>query len=212
MEFNQDMRLRAGQYINEVHNKSLIALHHTAGGSVTSTFKWWDTGDPRRIGTAYIVARDGEVFEVFPPDYWAWHLGVKDAEIEQRSIGIELANAGWLKPDGNGNLATWWGQKFEFTDHEHVHQFPNEWREHRWYEVYPQEQIDATVELVTHLCDRWDIPKVLPRKAKDDDADLRQWFDFEGVLHHAMLRKDKSDLTPQFSFRQLGIALGDPVW
>ncbi len=41
-------------------------LHHTAGGSARSTFNYWN-GNATRIATAYIVERDGTIFEVFDP-------------------------------------------------------------------------------------------------------------------------------------------------
>jgi hypothetical protein len=39
-----------------------------------------------------------------------------------------------------------------------------------------------------------------------------KWFDFRGVIHHAMIHKDKSDLHPGFPFERLGYALRDPSW
>jgi len=95
LRLSKRLRLPEGQYVHQRHKKSLIVLHHTAGADAESTFRWWLT-DPKRIGTAYIVARDGRIFEVFPPEYWAFHLGVKgQRQLDRRSIGIELANAGW---------------------------------------------------------------------------------------------------------------------
>ena len=51
-------------------------------------------GNPNRIATAYIVERDGTIFEVFDPRHWAFHLGLKGSQgqVDRRSIGIEIAS------------------------------------------------------------------------------------------------------------------------
>lgn len=215
MKVDTSLRLDGDQYRPRRHKKSLIVLHHTAGGTARSTWKWWNTGDKRAIGTAYIIARDGKVYEVFDPRGWAWHLGVKDQGIEQRSIGIELANAGWLKPivSENGDVKTvvsWWGRRYPTTGPGIVKL--TEWRGKEWFETYPSAQIDATIELVVALCERFGIPKSLPTEARRGKPSLNKWFDFEGVITHAMVRRDKWDLTPQFDYRRLGVALTDQRW
>ena len=82
-------------------------LHYTAGGSARSTFTWWQTGQPQRVATAYLVERDGTVFEVFDPRFWAFHLALAGTggRVERHSIGIELASAGWLEERGGELLA-----------------------------------------------------------------------------------------------------------
>ena len=85
-KIDRSLRLSDDMYYRQETKKSLIVLHHTVGGTAQSTIKYWDT-DPRHIATAYVVSRGGTVFEVFDPKYWAWHLGVKDRDIEKRSIG-----------------------------------------------------------------------------------------------------------------------------
>src|SRR5437868_10376792 len=65
MHISTDLRLPATEFFNAAQTKDLIVLHHTVGGSAKSTFDYWRT-DPQHIGTAYIVERDGTIFEVFP--------------------------------------------------------------------------------------------------------------------------------------------------
>lgn len=209
-------RLSDGQYMKTVRPKSLIALHHTAGGSLGSTFKWWDEGDPRRIGTAFLMDRDGTAYEIFDPKFWAWHLGVKDIEIEKRSIGIEICNWGQLT-EKDGHLYTWSGKNLGDVEvlvrNAKVVHFATPWRGGEWYEAYTQDQIDGVCNLVPYLCEKYEIPKALPAKRNlTRDADLPKWIDYRGVLHHAMLRKDKSDLTPNFVFEELGRAMNALNW
>src|ERR1700741_42468 len=68
------MRLPKEQYLQEVYPKTCIALHFTAGTTARSAFNSW-ISDARRVGTAYILDVDGSVYEAFPPEHWAGHLG-----------------------------------------------------------------------------------------------------------------------------------------
>jgi N-acetyl-anhydromuramyl-L-alanine amidase AmpD len=210
--FDRTLQLSSNQFYPEHSGKSLIALHHTVGGGAGSTFRWWQHEDPRRIGTAFIVDRDGTVFEVFPPTCWAYHLGVKDQEIERRSIGVEIASEGGLKEvyeGGDSHLYAFDGQKYlgrswELLESGRVVRLDEPWRGYRWFDAYEPAQVDAVCQLVVWLCDEFGIPKRLP-EPKDlvGSADLRRWLTYAGVLHHAMLRRDKSDLHPGFAFERL---------
>lgn len=213
---NKSWRLDPGEYKPQASQKDLICLHHTVGGTAWSTFAWWRQ-DPRAIATAYIVARDGIIYEVFPPDCWAWHLGVKDEKIERRSIGIELASEGGLtcrREDGTYQLYAFDGKrKLGAAAHlkrtNQAVRFDDPWRGYRWFDTYEPAQIQSTIALVLHLCERFNIPKKIPtpEECRSPQADLRRWFHHSGVLHHAMLRQDKSDLHPAFPFETLRTTL-----
>ena len=209
----QKYRLANGQYLKTVKPKSLVALHHTAGGSAGSTFRWWNEGDPRTVGTAFLVARDGTIFEIFDPKFWAWHLGVKDDVIEKRSIGIEICNWGKLEKRDDDHLYTWSGKNLgnvETLAHAGtLAQFLTPWREAHYYEAYSQDQIDAVCGLVPWICEKYQIPNDLPEKRHlTGPANLPKWLAFRGVIHHAMIRKDKQDITPNFPWSELKEALG----
>lgn len=207
---DHSLQLHDGQYLKSRRTKTLIVLHHTAGGSAQSTFTWWNTGDPRRVGTAYLIARDGTIHQTFDDGFWAWHLGVKDDAIEKRSIGIELCSWGGLTLT-NGVLYAWDGKKRVGTLEEwHVanrlHEELQGYRGYRYFERYTQAQIDATCALVPWLCQRYGIR---PRITQPffGDASLSTHYEFEGVVHHALLRRDKSDLHPGFPHGLLSDAL-----
>lgn len=218
------LRLTPDQYFPEAQTKTGIVLHHTVGGSASSTLKWWQQ-DPRRVGTAYLVDRDGRIFEVFPPEAWAWHANIKAEDFERRTIGIELCSEGALEvePDGEnpGRLNLWAFQgagrrllgPAEFLlEQGQVIYYPDGWRGYQWYDCYEPVQVKATIALVAWLCDRFGILRRIPVQAYNPAADPRRWYPFVGVLHHAMLRADKSDLHPAFPFGDLAVALGDPAW
>lgn len=194
----QTLRLPETQYFHGQHPKSAVILHHTVGGSARSTFNHW-LQDERRIGTAYLIERDGTVFEVFPPECWASHIAAHDERghwirsLEHRSIGIEIASEGALEVKDGGLYAFGGRKKINRAFHE-VYEHSSPWRGYQYWDSYSREQITATAELIRHLCDKFRIPKTTPANHLDCKAEYRT---FSSVLGHAHLRPDKSDPSPQ---------------
>lgn len=89
--------LSNGQYLTDTSEKCNIFLHHTAGLTAQGAWGWWEQ-TPDRIGTPYLIDRNGDIFECFDPKSWAFHLGVKGQahDDEKHSIGIEIVAAGHL--------------------------------------------------------------------------------------------------------------------
>lgn len=99
MYINKELRLPVSEYYGEIVPKTQIYLHHTVGGNVRGSIGHWLT-DPQKIGTAFLVERNGEVFEVFPPEKFAHHLGLKtdfNRKANMQSIGIEICSEGALR-------------------------------------------------------------------------------------------------------------------
>lgn len=107
MEINRTFRLSSGKYMLDIVPKKQLYLHHTVGGSALSTFQYWE-GKDNRVGTAFLIERDGTIYEVFSPHYWAWHLGLKTGSntvANKQSIGIEIASEGMLRSGIELNLS-----------------------------------------------------------------------------------------------------------
>jgi len=203
MKLDHSLRLPIDQYKNEVTKKNLIVLHHTVGGSARSTWRWWMT-DPKPIGTAYIVARDGTIHEVFHPECWAYHLGYGSRMDEKRSIGIELASEGALVERG-GELYCFdrVSERTRFTDD--VFDLSSPWRGYRYFAAYAEAQLAATIELVGDLLRRFSIPPavfrdVLTGTPSKFDVNHRLW---NGIIGHAHVRDDKTDVHPGFDWNRL---------
>jgi N-acetyl-anhydromuramyl-L-alanine amidase AmpD len=100
VRIDRSLRLPESQYFPGAQRKTGIAIHHTVGGTAESTFRWW-RAKQSHVGTAYIVERDGTVFEVFDPAGWSYQFGldwdpIARIRFEKRFIGIELASEGGL--------------------------------------------------------------------------------------------------------------------
>jgi len=199
LALNRGIRLPADQYMPTKQAKSLIVVHHTAGGSARSTFDWWKT-TPERIGTAYIVERDGTVHEVFDPSSWAYHLGVKgEVELERRSIGIEIASEGGLTP-GPGDLYAFGVVSDRTRFRGEVYDHGSDWRGFRHFAAYTEPALLSVFALVDLLCSRFGIPRQTPAAELEYDQALRG---FRGVIGHHHVRADKSDVHPGFPWVRL---------
>ena len=209
LRINRSLRLPDKEYKREVTKKNLIVLHHTAGGSARSTYQWWLT-DPKPIGTAYIVARDGRIHEVFDPKYWAYHLGYSVRKDERRSIGIELACEGALLERG-GELYCY-DKVSERTRYRGVAPWciPHPWRGYRWFAPYPDKQVVATIKLVKYLLGKFQIPPTVPKSVAMHKPIVYRASNrlLTGVLSHAHVRADKTDVHPGFPWRWFAREVG----
>ncbi|OGW13980.1 MAG: hypothetical protein A3G93_07565 [Nitrospinae bacterium RIFCSPLOWO2_12_FULL_45_22] len=198
MEINRSVRLEGKDYIPSETTKDLLVLHHTVGGTALSTINFWKT-DPNRIATAYVIERNGEIYEVFDPKYWAFHLGLKGTggAVDKRSIGIEIASEGGLtQRDGKLYCFGKVSDRTLFTQEYYDHGMP--WRGYRFFDAYSDAQISAVIELINQICDQFKIPRHTPANHFGADDSYRQ---FAGILGHHHLRPDKSDIHPGFAWQ-----------
>lgn len=200
MEVNRSVRLEAKDYIESEIPKDLIILHHTVGGTAKSTIDYWKS-DPQRIATAFVIERDGEIFEVFDPKYWAFHLGLKgtNGAVDKRSIGIEIASEGGLtQRDGKLYCFDKISDRTIFTQEYYDHGMS--WRGYRFFDAYSDDQIAAVIELMNQLCEQFKIPRKSPANHFDADEGYES---FTGILGHHHLRADKSDVHPGFPWQRV---------
>ena len=107
LKIDHSLRFPDGEYFPAKRKKTGIAIHHTVGGTAFSTFDYWlkdrnRSGNRRMVGTAYIIDRDGTIYQVFEPFAWAYQFGLKwnaakQTKFEQRFIGIEHESPSTLR-------------------------------------------------------------------------------------------------------------------
>jgi hypothetical protein len=198
ISINRTFKLPGDQFFQVTAPKTGICLHHTVGGSAQSTFSWWCQSS-EMVGTAYIVDRDGTIYETFNPNFWAWQFGLpwpleEKTPFEKRFIGIEIASEGGLI-EQNGKLYCFdrisdktLKKRTEAFDYGQIY------RGYRYFDKYEQVQIDSVIELVDHLCRKFNIEKRVPLDylAFHD----KKLFNFQGIIGHTNVRLDKSDPAP----------------
>jgi hypothetical protein len=199
---DKSMRLPPSQYFPSSEAKSGIALHHTVGGSAKSTFEFWK-GNADQVGTAYIIDRDGTIYEVFEPDAWAWQFGLRWAPaekiaFEKRFIGIEIASEGALTESGGQLYCFGTISPRSLKPRDEVFDCGHDYRGFRYFDRYEPAQMSALCGLVSSLCDTFHIPKQVPSNPLEFRGEgLKQ---FQGIIGHTMVRTDKTDPLPDPAF------------
>jgi len=193
--------LSNGQYLTHEYDKTSIFLHHTCGLTAEGAWAWWNE-TPERVGTPFIVDRNGKIIECFNPKIWAFHLGISgdDNYHEKHSVNIELVSGGGLYLDkGEFRFYPLYPNKLYYTviPKEDVYEFDKPWRGFKYYHKYTEAQIEAlkgliclilkdfpTIEIQFPLGDFWEYkPEVIIDHLK-------------GLWSHSTVRPDKSDIFP----------------
>ncbi len=184
----------------------MIFWHHTAGTSADGALSWWNQ-TPDKVGTAYVIDRDGTIIEAFDPIKWAYAQGVKgdDDFVDKNSIGIELVAVGQVYKEGVEfvfyplfpNKA---GRKVIPTAD--VVTLDKPWRGFLYYQKYTDKQIESLIWLTKKLMVDFKIPL---------QANFKNFFEFNkdvidakihtpGIWGHTTVRQDKNDVVPYPEF------------
>lgn len=204
-------QLPIDQYVNEITDKSIIFLHHTASSpSPYGVLDWWKTST-ERISTAFVIGgttttkskwKDGEVLQAFSSRKWAYHLGLKAShlvkggwgsrKLNAESVGIEICNWGYLTKTDKG-FKTY--AKDTYVPEKRVIELDKPYRGYKFWETYTDAQIESTRQLLIYLGQTYDIP--LKFKGMEMfNIDKRCLMGESGVWTHTSCRPDKFDLYP----------------
>lgn len=191
-------------YVEEETDKNMIVLHATEGylkGDLAALVKEGST-----VGTHFLVARNGEIYELFDQKYWAWHLGrgaVGGNRIgSSRSIAIELSNAGVLERKGD-KLYDYNREYCSLDEREAYHELDEPYREEMYFATYTKEQYDSLEKLIDYLSNKYEIPKRYL-----DEGSRYELFNsvteargFNGICSHVNFQAEgKWDIGPAFNW------------
>lgn len=201
--------LSASQYMNDIRMMSeikQIVLHHTCGSSADSAVSWWQQ-TAERVGTNFIIDKDGTVVQCFDLKYWAYHLYVAsknnsvppqyktfahDRRLARASVGIELVSAGELTVK-NGQFISSYDK---VIPKESVITYEKPFRDCRFYEAYTKAQLESLSQLLQHLSPL--LPHI-PFKYNEGmwQTNIEAVKGTAGIWSHVSYRSDKSDCHPQ---------------
>lgn len=196
-------QLPKNQYCVGKYEKKQIFLHHTAGGTATSAWNWWNQ-NADRVGVAFIIDRDGSIWKCFEPEEWGYHLGLKTSSndaLNKSSIGIEIAAWGPLK-EKDGKCYAYPGdyQKIVVPESDVV-RLKEPFRGSSLYQKYSDVQIKSVCELIVYLKKKFPnipLPTQLGKFYEYSDKVVKEMT--PGLYSHTTVRLDKSDIIPQPSF------------
>jgi N-acetyl-anhydromuramyl-L-alanine amidase AmpD len=192
------LALPATQYRAKETAKTGIVLHHTVGSSAKSTVDYWKSTN-ERVATAYIIERDGTVYECFDPRFWAYHIGTGSNDADnKRFIGIELASAGALNQKQPGKFYDTFNNLVKPKD---VYENGTTYRGFRYFAAYTEAQIAAQIELIEYLLKLF--PTIPRQTPQDHTGYLPSWKTFEGIGSHTHFRVDKTDVHPGYDWNRL---------
>ena len=199
LQINKDYELPSEQYIKQKTEKSQIFIHFTAGRpSAKNCISGWNA-DESKIATAFIIDGDtGIPYQAFNPDFWGWHLGIKNTNgrLDKSSVGIEICSFGPLKEKG-GKFYAWPKDFTTEVAKENVYTLDKDFRGFKHFFAYTEEQLVSLEKLICFLVERYNI--------KVQSGFDESWFDYKedvinktlpGIWTHVNVRKDKTDSYP----------------
>ena len=201
MNIIKTKKLNNLQYYPVFSKKEQIFLHHTGGLSAQSAIDWWNQ-TPEHVGTSFIIDRDGTIYEVFPRENWAYHLGIKNDDnlLEKSSIGIELVAAGPLYKENDGKFYFYpiYPSKLikKVINPEDIWELKEGWRGSKYYHKYTDAQITSLIELIKELIQEFGI------EVQKDIKDFHIYNEIiysqhlKGIWSHSSVRQDKNDIVP----------------
>ena len=179
-------------YYQTVTPKKSICLHFTVGYIMSDLAALTKAGD--HVSVSYVVDRSGRIYELFPDQFWSYHLGSSalggNSVMSKQSIGIEISNYGPLTLK-DGKLIDAYGNSYCAQNETDLYE-AYDYRGYKYYATMTQEQMGAVAALVKYLSAKHSIP--LNFVANDEpfkSADAAT--NYAGVFFHSNVRKDKYD-------------------
>jgi len=196
--------------------KQQIVLHFTAG-NLSGGMSTLTTQD-RRVSVAFVLARDGTIYQLFPSKYWSGHIGAgignsgTNNARDKVTIGIEIINYGYLV-EKNGNLETIYSRTREnpnridlfcpLTQTEAYQKLNTPFRDQKYYASYTPQQYDSLVLLLRFLTKKYNIPRQFLDESKRY-LPTQDVLSFKGIVSHVNYRPSgKWDIGPAFDWQQV---------
>ena len=197
--------------------KNQIVLHFTEGnihGDLTTLMN-----DKKTVSVPLVVSRDGGIYRLFSPTFWAFHIGpnvIQDhTEASRKSVAIELSNYGPLRVKGNDLIN---GNDDVYCSLNDTDQyikldkpFGNDGDKFSYFAAFSDEQYDALIILLRYLTALFNIPRAfLPESVRY--IPTSQAVTFKGIVSHVNYRKDKMDIGPAFDWARVIKGVTDPTY
>jgi hypothetical protein len=208
-EFDGIVRLRtedSSNFFYPANIKKLKIFQHLTHGVLTGDIGTLSQAG-NHVSTAFVVARDGTVYQLFPSSCWAYHLGSNTSAPNSiwspRSVGIEASCIGPLSesPTDSNILLDAYGKPYcSKADHEFYTQV--NYRGYKYYATLTDAQYSSINNLVQNLCSKHGIE--FSKNSKEKAFDYYPKIPEATYIFHSNVRKDKVDCSPAFEIDKIG--------
>lgn len=202
-------------FIQEETKKTQIVLHTTgAGFPICAVNKY--KNELVATSVPYIIDPAGTIWELYDEtESWSYHISPLifgrmgkwlPGEQDRKTIGIELVNYGVLKHVRGSSLfyTTPVDRNVPYCHEDDKDKYiDGKFRGEKYFQPFPQSQIQALGELIELLCDRHEIARNILDEDLTDRHCPQDIKHFSGVVTHANYRNDVYDI---------GSAQGAPIW
>jgi N-acetyl-anhydromuramyl-L-alanine amidase AmpD len=191
-------------YTAEAAPKERVALHFTTGyirGDVR-VLTVPKSEPARRVSVPFIIARDGNIYNLFDSRYWAYHLGPTavggNTAMSRSSVGVEISNIGPLLQQGQ-SLITTTSKEVYCHLNESTYFRKASYRGFSYYASFTDAQYASLITLLRYLTSRFNIPRrFLPLASRYETRNDIPTF--RGIVSHVNFRNDKFDIGPAFDW------------
>lgn len=157
-----------------------ITMHYTAGWTASQAISTL-TNPKAKVSAQFVLDRDGSITQLVSCEARAWHAGPSSfmgfKDLNTHSIGIEIVNPGYIRPDGKGGWLDWQGKhpvpaaRLQGYDLSLVQSHPRLGGGKVCWPGYTTAQITALRNLTKAICDEYDILGV----CSHEEIDARGW-------------------------------------
>jgi len=128
-----------------------IVIHYTAGATALSSVRYL-ISENTPVSAHVLIARDGTIYQMVDFNTQAWHCGKSKlygkTDLNARSIGIELENAGLLTKTEK-YFKAWFGKRIH---NDQVVELPHPGTGQRaWWQTYTQPQLNTLKQVCSLL-------------------------------------------------------------
>lgn len=138
----------------------------------------------------FLITKTGIIYQFFDTNYSSKIFD--NRKIDNQQIKIAIENLGWLNKNTiNSILFNWIGDPYR------TEPLIKNWRNHFYWDIYPEDQLSSIVHLCDILTEKHGIErKIVPSQGFFSNADK-----FKGVVCKSNFSDIYTDINPSFNFR-----------
>ena len=147
------------RWTGEQITPAVVVLHDTASRLTPGSAASYLADNARKVSVHFVVERDGKITQQVPVGVRANHAGRSHYHgrdyVNGFSVGIEIVNPGRMEAAPGGLARAWYGEEFDIDTYR-IQEMRTEAHGHGFWMAYPEEQIEAVLDLLEALFDGCD--------------------------------------------------------